>query len=100
MCLARSSVTIPEKALKQITAKKTRLLQACTKESAKAMAKFKALKRVKTFRLMICQVLVLAEAVKSLTKPLACLSLTSLWVNPTILFLSMNPIISFFLKEF
>ena len=69
MCLARSSVTIPEKALKQITAKKTKLLQACTKASAKAMAKFKALKRVKTFRLTICQVLVLADAVKSLTSP-------------------------------
>ena len=100
MCLARSSVTIPEKALKQITAKKTRLLQACTKARAKAMAKFKALKRVKTFRLMICQVLVLADAVKSLTKPLTCLSLTSLWVNPIILFLSINSIISFFLKKF
>ena len=69
MCLARSSVTIPEKALKQITAKKTKLLQACTKASARAITKFNALKSVKTFRLTICQVLVLADAVKSLTKP-------------------------------
>ena len=96
MCLARNSVTIPEKALKQITAKKTRLLQACTVTSATAMAKFNALNSVKTLRLMICQVLVLVLAVKLLVSPCEIFSWTCWWVNPVNSFMFMRIIIPFF----
>ena len=97
--LARSSVAIPDKALKQMTAKKTRLLQACTATKARAITKFKALNKVKTLRLMICQVLVLVFALNSLVWPRCIFLRTSSWVNPFNSFISIKTSYHFFKKK-
>ena len=94
--LARSSVIIPVMALKLITAKKTRLLQAWTETKATAITKLRALKRVKTFRLTICQLLVLVSFVKSLVKPCEIFSSTWVWFKPINSFLFMRLMIPFF----
>ena len=94
--LARISVMIPVMALKLMTAKKTILLQACTAARATAITKFKVLNKVKTFRLMICQVLVLVFVVKLLVCPRSVFLRTSLRVNPFKSIVSIDNIISFF----
>ena len=96
---ARSSVAIPDKALKQMTAKKTRLLQAWTATKARAMTKFRALNKVKTLRLIICQVLVLVLALNSLVCPRCIFLRTSSWDNPFISFTSIGPSYHFFKKK-
>ena len=94
--LARISVMIPVMALKQITAKKIILLQACTAAKATAITKFKVLNKVKTLRLIICQVLVLVFVVKSLVCPRSIFLRTSLRDNPFNSFVSIDNMISFF----
>ena len=85
--LARSSVIIPVKALNDMTAKNTILLQAWTKASARAITKFRALNSVNTLRLIISQVLELVLAVKSLVRP--CWIFSDTWsdVKPVTFFI-------------
>ena len=92
--LARISVMIPVMALKQMTAKKIILLQACTAAKATAITKFKVLNKVKTLRLIICQVLVLV--VKSLVCPRSIFLRTSLRDKPFKSIVSIDNMISFF----
>ena len=94
--LARISVMIPVMALKQMTAKKIILLQACTAAKATAITKFKVLNKVKTLRLMICQVLVLVFVVNSLVCPRSIFLRTSLRDKPFKSIVSIDNMISFF----